>query len=72
VVKFLGLQFLLFFLHRYSPHPHPLLVRVNQCKEFVTADIPVERKGIVLTEAYRETPEKGVEQVEGYTMRADP
>jgi hypothetical protein len=32
----------------------------------------VERKGIVLKEAYRETPEKGVRHVEGYTTKADP
>jgi hypothetical protein len=40
------------------PLPPPLLVHVNQCKEFVTANITVERMGIGLTGAYREIPEK--------------
>lgn len=36
----------------------PLLVHVNQHKEFVTANIAVKRMGIGLKGAYRETPEK--------------
>ena len=40
-----------------SPLP-PFLVHVNQRKEFVTASIAVERMGIGLKGAYRETPEK--------------
>jgi hypothetical protein len=42
----------------YLLFPPPLLVHVNHRKGFVTANVAVERMGIGLKGAYRETPEK--------------
>jgi hypothetical protein len=42
----------------YLLSPSPFLVHVNQHKEFVTANIAVERMGIGMKGVFRETPEK--------------